>query len=120
MQRFSTLLADDVKTVLRANFDKIKTQMSDFNHRDEVVKSYNFCLVDEDAPFQIENLISVLAPIRNPFCINFAVVYMLREDSEIRYYYLSMEDSCLLETVFRVNEERDIETFREEFERGHW
>ena len=115
MPPFSVLLADDVKTTLRAFFNKVKTQAFNFNHRNEVVESYNFCLVDEDAAFRI---ILVLAPIRNQFHINFTVGYMLCEDSEIRYFYPTMENVSLFKTTFRFSQEGDIETFCDEFERG--
>ena len=67
------LLAEDIKTALAANFTKIETQSDDFNYQNHVVKSFHFCLVDENNRFQIDTFISALRPIKNQFRINFAV-----------------------------------------------
>ena len=77
-------------------------------------------LVDETLPFQIDNFIAELWPIREHFCINFNVGYMLSEETEIRYFYPSTNNSCLLTNAFRVNEERDIDAFRTKFEESAW
>ena len=77
-------------------------------------------LVDESAPFQIDEFITALHPIRNHFHINFSIGYMLREGTDVRYFYPSINNSCLLPTAFRVNEERDIDKFKTKFEKGSW
>ena len=62
MPRFSSLSAADVRKALTLNCSKIKTQTSSCGLHKEVVKSFNFCLVDDSEPFQIEDFISVLRP----------------------------------------------------------
>ena len=51
MPCFSALLADDVKMALALNFSKIKTQFDAFNHNNQMVNWFNFCLVDKKNPF---------------------------------------------------------------------
>ena len=48
MLQFSALLVEDVKTAIVRNFSEIKTMSEGFNLHKQVVKSLNFCLVEED------------------------------------------------------------------------
>ena len=63
---------------------KIKMQSSSYGATNNIVKTFNFSLVDETSPFQIDDFIAELRPIGNHFHINFSVGYMLREETEIR------------------------------------
>ena len=82
------------------------------------MKTYNFFLVDKSAPFQIDDFITALRPAQNHTHVNFSVVYMLREGTDIRYFYPSANNSCLLSTAFRVNEERNIDALKHNLRRG--
>ena len=77
-------------------------------------------LVDESAPFQIDDFITTLCPIQNHFRINFSIEYMLLDVMHVRYFYPLVNNSCLLPMAFRVNEESDIDEFKTKFEEGSW
>ena len=53
MHVFSRLLPDNVKELLRSKYSKIKTQSSGFNENGSLVKTFNFCLVNENEEFNI-------------------------------------------------------------------
>ena len=49
------LLTADVTRVLNLRYPKIKAQCATYGPANRVVKTYNFSLVDESSPFQIDD-----------------------------------------------------------------
>ena len=99
--------------MLEQKFNKIKRQQDTYKWKDEVDDVYNFCLVDKDDPFSIEDFISILRNRKKQVRINFAVGYLLREEnSELLYFHTCIQNMLLLEDAFRINEEKDLDLFR--------
>ena len=60
----------------------------------------------------------MLRPTLTHFKINFAVGYILR--GVLRYFHPSIGNSCLLSTAFDVSGDKDLATFKTEFEHVNW
>ena len=120
MPVFSPLLSTEVKNLLTAKYDKIKTQTRGFNLVGGLCKELTFTLVDESQKFDIEHFISQVAPIRTRFKINFAVSYILNEEAGPRYFHQSHNNSRILPLAFVVRGPEDLTRFKDEFSRGNW
>ena len=118
MPDFAQLLPDTVNTTLAQSFDKIKMNSENYNYQNEIVKG--FLLAEVNKPFHNEDFISLLRLIKNYFRINFVNGYLLRENSELRYYYHCIQNSCSLAPAFQVDKERDVDAFWEFFVQGRW
>ena len=81
MPVYSPLLSTEVKNLLTEKYDKIKTQVTGFNQDGGLVKELTFTLVDEAGKFNINRFISQVTPILTRFKINFAVSYVLNEET---------------------------------------
>ena len=108
MPVFSPLLSTEVKTLLTAEYHKIKTHTRGFNIEGVLCKELTFTLVDERQKFDLEHFISQVAPIRTRFKINFAVSYILNEETGPRYYHQSHNNSRLLPTALMVRGPEDL------------
>ena len=117
---FSSLLSSEVKNLLIKEYHKIKTQTGGFNIYGGLCKKLTFTLVDDAQKFDLEHFISQVAPIRTRFKINFAVSYILNEETGPRYYHQSHNNSRLLPLAFVVRGPEDLTRFKAEFSRGNW
>ena len=120
MPVFSSLLSSEVKNLLIKEYHKIKTQTGGFNIDGGLCKTLTFTLVDEAQKFDLDHFISQVAPIRTRFKINFAVSYVLNEETGPRYFHQSHNNSRLLPTAFVIRGPEDLTQFKEEFLRGNW
>ena len=120
MPDFSELLALGVRSLVATNYAKIETQSLGFNYNSKVIKTFTYCLVDLNDPFRLERFIELLHLILTHFKIYFAVGYILREEGVLHYYYPSIGHSCLLRTAFDIRGDKDLATFKTEFQRGNW
>ena len=115
MPVFSPLLSSEVKNLLIKEYHKIKTQTSGFNVDGSLCKILTFTLVDEAQKFDLDHFISQVAPIRTRFKINFAVSYVLNEETGPRYYHQSHNNSRLLPTAFVISGPEDLMLSRKSF-----
>ena len=60
MPVFSLLLSAEIQRILSLNYEKIKAQLNSFGPANKIVKAYNFSLVDETKPFQIDTFIDMI------------------------------------------------------------
>ena len=93
--------------------------MTGFNQDGGLVKEYTFTLVDEAQKFNIDQFIREVTPILTRFKINFAVGYILNEETGLRYYHQSHNNSRLLSTAFVITGPEDLTRFKDEFLRGN-
>ena len=123
MPQFSRLLAEDVRSLLKGNYSKIKTgESGPYKRKQNIICfEYTFCLADENNPFSIEQLFDKLWVFKNQFKINFAFGYILREESlEARYFHPSDQNTVQLDTAFLIAEDSDKARFQQLFNQGQW
>ena len=94
----SQLLSEDVRAEILLNYVKIKTQQVEQKHKDGLAKHSNYTLCDTDEPFEIDSFIDVIRPILNRLKINFAIGFILRSETDVRYYYPSDNNGCIWKT----------------------
>ena len=120
MAVFLQLLADNIRSFLLFPYPKIKTQQSGSKYKGGVVKKFAYTLCDTVEPFQIDRFIDAVRTILMRFKINFAMGYILRNESNLKYYHPSDNNGCIWSKAFDVSNENDLMLFKAEFEKGNW
>ena len=120
MHVYSRLFSTELKNLHTEKYEKIKTQVTGLNQDGGPVKEFTYSLVDESQKFNIAQFIRDVTPILIRFKINFAVSYILNEETGLRYYHQSHNNSCLLPLAFVITSSEDLTRFKDEFLHGNW
>ena len=120
MPVYSRLFSAEVKNLLTEKHNQIKTHISGFNQNGGLVTEYTFTLIDESEKFHIDRFISKVSSILIRFKINFGVSFILNEETGLRYFHQSHNNSRLLPLAFIITGPADLIRFKAEFLRGNW
>ena len=116
----SPLLAEDIKSVILLNYSKIITLEGQQRRNVGIAKLFTYTLCDTNKPFGIDLFIDAIRPIANRFKINFAMGFILRDESGVRYFHPSEHNGRVWTSAFDISSGNDLTHFKAKFEEGNW
>ena len=120
MPVFSALLPQDVVSEILLHYHKIRTHEVLQKRNIGLCRQFTYTLCDTAHPFELECFIDAVKPILNRFKINFAMGFILRSESGVRYYHPSEHNGCVWKNAFDISGGNDLMRFKAEFEKGNW